>query len=312
MNQQITTDQAMNALSQTRPDITAEWDPSRQKEVLQRLATTLTVTSSRPGRRWVPLLAGVAAVAALGLVVTNIPKLTPIEVVAPPASSAASASEASPTAFQQLAALAAARPANTIPEGEYLHVSLYESSKNSEGWTEEVYYSRDGSQWTQVDSKWTYTPGAELTVESPSPTFLETLPTDPAELLEQVRPAAYRAWESDGADKLKTKEQRDNVTYTYLQNALILGYAPPKVNAAMISAIELLDVEAKVKQRETSDGKACLGLVLKIWKDEEQVNCFDPETAEWMELHSFRITMRVVDREMVSELPEGAIKAQQR
>lgn len=275
--------------------------------------------ASWPGRTaW---LAGsglaAAAAAALFLAVPTGGLGAPVAEPSAESPSAASPLESSSNAtgdstISLLAATAARQSSLTVGAGEYLHVrsKLVNGGDDTVGGgyviVSDQYYDKDGALWNSERRGgrrgWEYTSAEFQAGSSPTPAFLASLPTDPSKLIKAVRPAALAAL-GPGAKDVSAR----NAISLYLSKALWLGYAPAKVNAALIQALPAVG-DYQVSSGTTRSGKSCVKLQHN-GPSGVSTACFDPETSQLLETHRDDVYLTVQVREVVDELPSGAAKA---
>lgn len=218
----------------------ALWQPTDRAVALDRvLAGTadLLAASHRHSRQRM-LTIGLSAVAAAVAAAVVVPLVTP-------AGGPGGASPAAAAELSRLARVAATTPGPTAGPGQFLHL-LVEERQNGrvgvnadstarpvgtvllESWT-----SYDGTIWRRdinnpdpVD--YYKFPPAGADTAAPSPTYLKSLPTDPAKLEELLR---HNPDEPDGSDA---------AVFTAVGDLLRGGFAPPALRTALVTVLERL------------------------------------------------------------------------
>lgn len=303
-------------LSKHSPAVDA--DPATLDSLWRSIERPNRSFAARPAFRWLigSLSLGVAAALVVAVGVRTeppVPEAAPATPTSPVTTSVEQLSD-----FERLAQAAASRPGLQLADGKYLRVRW----ESVDGGSQRIdhkrsvrtgadYYAFDGAQWYKdaddPDPKpfWHYESGKMRSRVQPSPAFLASLPTDPDELIKALRPAAYLVDKVESGGPPKTKVQKHHSLLNYFGSAISLGYGPPEVNAALIRAFQKL-TSATLTPGTAHDGRECLILTAT---EGYSYACLDPETAETIETGFADYYVSYTSRDIIDELPKGAVKA---
>lgn len=303
-------------LSRHSPPVDA--DPATLDSLWRSIERPNRSFAAKPAFRWLigGLSLGVAAAVVIAVGIRTeppVPKASPPIPTSPVTTPAEQLSD-----FERLAQAAASRPGPQLADGKYLRVRWKAVDGGSHRMdhkrtvrTGAYYYAFDGALWFKdaddPDPKpfWHYESGKKRSRVEPSPAFLASLPTDPDELIKALRPAAYLADKVEWGESPKTKVQKRNSLLNYLRSAISLGYGPPEVNAALIRAFQKL-TSATLTPGTAHDGRECLILTAT---EGYSYACLDPKTAEAIETGRSDYYVSYTSRDIIDELPKGAVKA---
>jgi hypothetical protein len=257
------------------------WPPGARARMRDRIRHTAVRTdrparighaTRRPRRQW-PAIAGVAAAAAAALLAVQLAQpgahsnrsdnTNPSLRVAPAAAVAP---------LRQLESAAEAAPSGpVVGPGQFRHLLAIGTYTTEESWT-----AYDGREWSRttfadgtLDGIRTGTDKVPNGLESPSPRFLTTLPTDPDQLEKYL------------LKHVCGYSSRDEAMFSSVGSMLMGGYAP---HALRVAAIEVLERTKHVTTHWTKDttGRRALRVDFidyRIRPDERQSLLFDPATS---------------------------------
>lgn len=262
-------------------------------------ASSLADTTTPPRvsrRRSLAVMGGVAAaVAALLAVPLLLPSGTPT----------------GPSTARALSALAAAAAdEKPLPAGQFRHVTS-RASQNGHVTTTESWTAADGHVWRRdtygeaADSPtqlYAFPPGQD-SVNYPSPAFLATLPTDPADLETYLRA------------HVSGSTSQDEAVFVAVADMLRGGFAPPALRAAALRVLE------RNPHITVQDGRDALGREATIVQfvdeaarpGEVKSLYFDPASAALLEesivAPGLDFQNVVVSRDAVSSVPDALLRA---
>ena len=173
-------------------------------------------------------------------------------------------------AVERLSATASSQPA--AANGSVLHMSVTNSQQGMADRILESWTLADGSTWRRdVESDGSIVYGSFPTL-SISPALVAALPTDPAALDAQVR------------SMVSGSLSEDEAVFTFYGDALRLGYVPPAVRSAMVTAMGQLP-NITVGNSTTEAGTACLRVTYAepLRPGLGQFYCFDEASSNIIE-----------------------------
>lgn len=311
---------AITALRPTDDDLDAAWTPERRAAVTDRIRTAIarestTEIATDPAasrhiasihrkalatpavaqgisrRRTVLVTTGIAAAVAALLA---IPLLVP---------SGSPAGPPSASALEALAATAAAE--KPLQPGQFRH-AVNQSTQNGHVITRESWTAADGHLW-RVDAAsgtsmyYAFPPG-EDSINSPSPAFLATLPTDPAALATYLRANVHGSSSTDEAMFVAVGDMLDG------------GFAPPSLRAAALRVLEQVP-HVRAYPGQDSLGRAATVVEFvdeSIRPGEVQTLYFDPDSSnltqesETVGDHSYSDV--VVSTDVVTSVPDLVVR----
>jgi hypothetical protein len=278
------TNEPLEVLAAYRPTdefLDRAWPPGERARMRDRIRHTTARADGlvrvgraphRHRRQW-SALAGVAAAGAAALLVVQLAHSAD-----GPAGSAHKdpsvrvAPAAAVAPLRQLESAAQAAPSGpVVGPGQFRHLLATGTYATEESWT--AYDGRNWARTTFADGKLegiqTSTDKDPKNLESPSPRFLTTLPTNPDQL-EKYLLARVCGYSS-----------RDEAMFNSIGNLLMGGYAP---HALRVAAIEVLERTKHVTTHWTQDtaGRRTLRVDFidyRIRPDERQSLLFDPATS---------------------------------
>jgi len=245
--------------------------------------------SARPAKRRIrrPAIL-VTAVAAVTVTVLVVPMMTP-------------GGTASAAALDTLSAAAGRQPAEA-PAG-ILHMVSVQRQDGLGDVTHESWTLSDGTAWRRdirSDGSVEYMKLPPMYTEL-APATVAALPTDAAAMDTAVRKQASGS------------NSTNEAVFTYYGDALRLGYVPPAVRRAMISAMKRLPF-IRAQRSTTADGAACLQITYyePLAYFGGHYYCFDESTSTLLEEGrtffgsvSYRSTLTVSD--YVSTVPAAVV-----
>lgn len=215
----------------------ALWPPAERAAALDRIlagTATSTRTNHRVGRR--ALTVGLSAAAAAVAAAVIVPIVVPLG--GPGGASPAAAAE-----LTRLAEVAATSPGPTAGRGQFLHLLIDErqsgrlginpdgTARPVDGVVLESWTAYNGTIWRRdinnpnpVDY-YEFPPGRDDTA-APSPSYLQSLPIDPAKLEKLLR---HNPAEPNGSD---------NAIFTAVGDMLRGGFAPPALRTALVIVLK--------------------------------------------------------------------------
>jgi len=211
--------------------------------------------------------------AAGGLIGAAAATLLIVQVVLPSDSPGGSSSAAAAT-LERLAIAVQSAPSDLVKPGQY----RYLVDKRTAGSTQQSWTSYTGQTWRHdryYDGTMVYyrSPERGNDLNNPSPHFLASLPTEPAELQSYLR------------SHLSGSTSLDEAVFVWVGDTLRLGYAPPDLRAA---AIRVLERTPHINVQSTRDaiGRSTMQVTFTDEQNrpgESQSLFFDPSTSELLQ-----------------------------
>lgn len=304
----------IDAITAYRPcdeQLDALWPPSDRAAALDRVladaadAAEPLAARHRGGRRRV-LVLGLPAVAAAVAVAVVVPIIAPSG--GPGGAGPAAAAE-----LNRLAQVAATTPGPTAGPGQFLHLLVEEHQRgrmgiNPDGSARPVdtvvlesWTAHDGTTWRRdvnnpdpVDY-YKFAPGGDDTA-APSPSYLNSLPTDPAKLEQLLR---HNPDEPDSSGS-------DAAVFTAVGDMLRGGFAPPALRTALVKVLERLPDVALGPATTDALGRPAVQVTIAG----QDSLFFDPATAQIIEEAepSMGFVSVVKTAEVVDSVPAAVLR----